>query len=78
MFSPVIPLALISRLAWFSIKVWIIGTVRSGEYLKSCSLESLKSATNKIIIKTKAAIDTIKVAMDMGVTALNSSPMTES
>ena len=78
MFSSVIPLALISRLAWFSIKVWIIVTVRSGVWFKSRSLESLKSAVNRIIIKTKAAIDTIRVAMDMDVTALNSSPMTES
>ena len=47
-------------------------------WFKSRSLESLKSAVNRIIIKTKAAIDTIRVAMDMDVTALNSSPMTES
>ena len=78
MFSSVIPLALINRLAWFSIKVWIIVTVRSGECFKSRSLESLKSLATKIIIRTKAAVDTTRVAMDMGVTALNSSPMTES
>ena len=78
MFSSVIPLALISRLAWFSIKVWIIVTVRSGVWFKSRSLESLKSLATKIIIRTKAAVDTTSVAMDMGVTALNSSPMTES